>query len=497
MLQSIILPDQLYGELFTAVQMSRVFEDSKTFVDSVPKRDPHQIVQDYHDQKDQPGFDLKKFVEEKFFIPRTPVDDYKTQEHDVVDHINRLWTVLRRKSDNFFQGGSLLPLPFEYIVPGGRFREIYYWDTYFTMLGLKESRQYELMENMVKNLAYLINEYGHMPNGNRSYYLSRSQPPYFSLLLDLLSTIKGPNVYKDYLIELEKEYGYWMDESGKTNHLVKMPDGSILNRYYDQLCIPRQESYIEDVTVTKDLDPEQRAAAYRHIRSACESGWDFSSRWLKDHKKLSSIQTTDMIPVDLNCLLLHIEMTLSKTYKEAGNEVKAESYNKAAQQRKKAIEYYCWSEEQGWYVDYHIVLQQPSTTLTLAGVFPFFFNVSDPQRMETARHILKDKFVCMRGVVATPERTDEQWDAPNGWACLLWMTIIGLENYGEAALAKDIAERWVNLNKKVFKDTGKLVEKYDVMDADKPGGGGEYPYQDGFGWTNGVLLALIKKYNLQ
>ncbi|HWJ30633.1 MAG TPA: trehalase family glycosidase, partial [Flavisolibacter sp.] len=203
MLQSIILPDQLYGELFTAVQMSRVFEDSKTFVDSVPKRDPHQIVQDYHDQKDQPGFDLKKFVEEKFFIPRTPVDDYKTQEHDVVDHINRLWTVLRRKSDNFFQGGSLLPLPFEYIVPGGRFREIYYWDTYFTMLGLKESRQYELMENMVKNLAYLINEYGHMPNGNRSYYLSRSQPPYFSLLLDLLSTIKGPNVYKDYLIELE------------------------------------------------------------------------------------------------------------------------------------------------------------------------------------------------------------------------------------------------------------------------------------------------------
>jgi alpha,alpha-trehalase len=190
-------------------------------------------------------------------------------------------------------------------------------------------------------------------------------------------------------------------------------------------------------------------------------------------------------------------MTLSKTYKEAGNEVKAESYNKAAQQRKKAIEYYCWSEEQGWYVDYHIVLQQPSTTLTLAGVFPFFFNVSDPQRMETARHILKDKFVCMGGVVATPERTDEQWDAPNGWACLLWMTIIGLENYGEAVLAKEIAERWVNLNKKVFKNTGKLVEKYDVMDADKPGGGGEYPYQDGFGWTNGVLLALIKKYNLQ
>src|SRR4051812_19575089 len=268
MLQSIILPDQLYGELFNDVQLSHVFEDSKTFVDCVPKREPHLIVQEYHDHKNEPDFNLRKFIEERFFIPSVPDEDYKTEEQDVVVHINRLWTVLRRKSDNFFQGGSLLPLPFEYIIPGGRFREIYYWDTYFTMLGLKESGQYDLMENMVKNLAYLINEYGHMPNGNRSYYLSRSQPPFFSLLLDLLSTIKGPHVYKNYLPELEKEYRYWMDESGKTGHVVQMPDGSVLNRYYDQLCIPRQESFIEDVAVTKNLDADQKTAAYRHIRSA-------------------------------------------------------------------------------------------------------------------------------------------------------------------------------------------------------------------------------------
>lgn len=497
MLQSIILPDQLYGELFNDVQLSHVFEDSKTFVDCVPKREPHLIVQEYHDHKNLPEFDLKKFIEERFFIPKNPAEDYKTEEQDVVTHINKLWTILRRKSDNFFQGGSLLPLPYEYIIPGGRFREIYYWDTYFTMLGLKESGQYALMENMVKNLAYLINEYGHMPNGNRSYYLSRSQPPFFSLLLDLLSTVKGPDIYKDFLRELEKEYRYWMDESGKTGHIVQMPDGSVLNRYYDQLCIPRQESFIEDVSVTRHLDPDQKATAYRHIRSAAESGWDFSSRWLKDHQDLSTIQTTDLIPVDLNCLLYHIELTLGKVYKETGDTDAANRYCIAAQQRKKAINTYCWSDQLGWYVDYHTVLQQPSTTLTLAGMFPFFFNLSDPHHMETAKQVLKDRFICMGGVVTTLERTGEQWDAPNGWACLQWTTIIGLENYGEEVLAKDIADRWVTLNKKVFKNTGKLVEKYDVMDADKPGGGGEYPSQDGFGWTNGVLLALIKKYNLQ
>ena len=110
------------------------------------------------------------------------------------------------------------------------------------------------------------------------------------------------------------------------------------------------------------------------------------------------------------------------------------------------------------------------------------------ERLQGIVNVLKEKFVQPGGVVTTLKETKQQWDAPNGWAPLQWLTVKGLQNYGQDALAKDIADRWISLNVKVFKETGKLMEKYDVQDTSKLAGGGEYPGQDGFGWTNGVLL---------
>ena len=118
-------------------------------------------------------------------------------ENDVRAHIKKLWPVLTRKPErNITEGNSLLPLPYPFVVPGGRFREVYYWDSYFTMLGLKESGEIGLMENMINNFTYLINQYGLIPNGNRSYYLSRSQTTFFALMVDLLAEKKGNSIYK-------------------------------------------------------------------------------------------------------------------------------------------------------------------------------------------------------------------------------------------------------------------------------------------------------------
>ena len=213
--QSVKTPDEIYGELFKDVQLSQIFPDNKTFVDCIPKRDPAAIVKDYKDIKANPAirFSLKMFVEENFIVPVQPGSDFKTKEVDIVTHINNLWQVLKRDNDTAIKGSSLLPLPYPYIVPGGRFREIYYWDSYFTMLGLKESGESELIENMINNFAYLIDTYGHIPNGNRTYYVSRSQPPFFSMMVALLSTIKGNDVYKKYLPQMQKEYNYWMDKT--------------------------------------------------------------------------------------------------------------------------------------------------------------------------------------------------------------------------------------------------------------------------------------------
>jgi alpha,alpha-trehalase len=494
--QPVAPPDKIYQELFTDVQLSRIFPDSKTFVDCVPRRDPEAILADYRAVKNNPAvrFSLKLFVEENFIIPQPPLSDYESKEKDVVKHIHTLWTVLKRKSDSVVKGSSLLPLPYPYIVPGGRFREVYYWDSYFTMLGLKESGEVETIENMIQNFAYLINQYGHIPNGNRTYYLSRSQPPYFSLMLELLASIKGPQVYALYQPALQKEYDYWMDRTAPTKHVVRMPDGSVLNRYYDQSGQPRQEAHYEDYTLSKNLPSPQKENMNRHLRSAAESGWDFSSRWFRDGRKLSTIQVTNYVPVDLNALLYHLERTLALAHNETGDKLKATFYNQLAAKRRRAIRRYCWSSVNGWYTDYNLVTKKQSPELTLAGMHPFFMGIADTAQVRKAAAVVRRLFLKPGGVITTSKNTGEQWDAPNGWAPLEWVTIMGLDNYGEKELARDIASRWVSLNKKVFAETGKLMEKYDVVDISKPAGGGEYPSQDGFGWTNGVLLALIKKY---
>ena len=503
--QAVQSPERIYGELFYDVQRSGIFPDSKTFVDAVPRKDPKLILDEYKKIRNNPAirFSLELFVEANFILPDTSSSTFHSTL-SLRKHIDTLWQVLKRKPrtdtcapGNSWCRGSLLPLPHEYIVPGGRFREVYYWDSYFTMLGLRESSDTAMIRNMVDNFAALITGYGHIPNGNRSYYLSRSQPPFFSLMVDLLAAERNDSAtYVQYYGALKQEYDYWMDRRASTKHVVKMPDGSLLNRYYDQLSIPRQESFREDEELGEKLPASTRPMLYRNLRSAAESGWDFSSRWLRDGKSLSTIETINLVPVDLNCLLYHLENVLAGASRLKGLKSSAQNYLRLARLRKKAIETYLWSGSHGWYVDYHLPGKKRSNAPTAAGMFPLFFKLAGPERALKARQTLEKYFLKPGGMATTLVPTGQQWDAPNGWAPLQWISICGLENYGYKTLAREMATRWVALNKKVFSQTGKLMEKYNVEKLDLEAGGGEYPAQDGFGWTNGVLIALINQYNL-
>ncbi|MEP6750805.1 MAG: alpha,alpha-trehalase TreA [Bacteroidota bacterium] len=502
-------PDKIYGKFFHDVQMARIFPDSKTFVDCTPKKSPAEIVATYHKLTSNPAirFSIKLFTDENFTLPVTPQLNYITKEKDIVAHIKNLWSVLKRNPDSaVVEGSSLLPLPYPYIVPGGRFREIYYWDSYFTMLGLKESGETATMENMVKNFAYLIDSFGHVPNGNRTYYLSRSQPPFFSLMVELLASIKGDAVYVTYLPELEKEYNYWMEGGDKLKPLqsnktvVKLKDGSIVNRYWDDLDIPRQEAYYEDEMVSSKFQEGKALKVNRDLRAAAASGWDFSSRWFADKKNIATIQTTNIIPVDLNCLLYKLELVLAKAKLLNHNDSAVAVYRKKASHRLNTIDKYCWNKNITFYTDYNFVTQQQSTMVTPAGMYPFcFFNEKPDYMSLLARrvgNVIKIKLLKDGGIVTSENNTGQQWDAPNGWAPLQWMTIWGLDKCGQKELARDIAERWMKLNLDVFIRTGKLMEKYNVTDIKTEAGGGEYPSQDGFGWTNGVFLKLLGIYGM-
>jgi alpha,alpha-trehalase len=499
-------PDKIYGKLFIDVQMNKVFADGKTFVDCLPKRKPAEILADYETTKGTAGFDLKKFVDDNFELPVNPLNNYKTNNNeDVVTHIKNLWAVLKRNPDKPVEGSSLLPLPYPYIVPGGRFREVYYWDSYFTMLGLKESGETEMIDNMVKNFAYLIETYGHIPNGNRSYYLGRSQPPFFSVMVELLAEIKGDSVYQEFLPAMEKEYQFWMDGSDKLKpgqafrRIVKLKNGDALNRYYDDAVVPRQESWREDF-LTAERSGRNKIEMYKHLRACAESGIDFSSRWFADQKTLRTVRTTDILPVDLNALLYHLEMSISKAELMNKKDTLSNIYRRKAIRRREMIDKYFWNKAVTYYTDYNFRTLKQSNHINPAGMYPFCFVNEHPDYMsflgKKVAAVIREKLLKPGGVVTTEFATGEQWDAPNGWAPLEWMTIWGLDRCGQKDLAADIAARWVRLNEKVYKETGKLMEKYNVADINKDAGGGEYAGQDGFGWTNGVLLRLIRQYNL-
>lgn len=490
-------PYDLYGNLFKDVQLKKIFPDNKTFVDCIPNREPEMIVADYEKLRitNPPAESIKKFVADNFIIPLSAAAGYRTDIKDnVIEHIEELWNVLQRSADKPVEGSSLIPLPYPYIVPGGRFREVFYWDSYFTMLGLAESNRWDIIEDMIENFAYLIHTFGFIPNGNRSYFLSRSQPPYFSCMIELLATHKGDEVYKKYLPAMLKEYDYWMDKTHATKHCVQLKNGIVLNRYYDQLDNPRPEAYRQDSTLSNEYTDASQLI--RDLRAACESGWDFSGRWFKDGKTFSTIQTTNLIPVDLNCLLYHLESSISKASALHKKENEAEAFTAKAAQRKAAINQYFYDEKDGWYYDYNISENKQNNQKTIAGITPFFFNIPPENYIEKAAAIVRQDFLKDGGVVTTLINTEQQWDWPNGWAPLQWITIKGLDNYGQKDLAATLAHNWSMLNIKVYRNTGKLMEKYNVIDTHLTAGGGEYPSQDGFGWTNGVLLKILKTYGL-
>lgn len=495
------------GQLFEEVQLKNILGDGKTFPDCVPVRSLEDINKEYLATRNSSAFDLGKFISSNFILPKEYSTDYKSDVNKPIHkHIEELWNELTRKPE--LENSSLIPLPHPYVVPGGRFREIYYWDSYFTMLGLLTSGRTDLITNMLDNFAHLIEKFGYIPNGNRTYFLGRSQPPFFSLMVKLLSKESGNKNAGEtdglirYLPSLEKEYQFWMKGLDKVSakhpselRVVHLPDGSILNRYWDEHNTPRPESFKEDVELSH-RSKQKPDELYRHLRAAAESGWDFSSRWFKDERSFDTIHTTDILPIDLNCLLFHLEKTLAEAYTLSGDEERSSHYLVLSGQRKTAIKKYFWNEEQRFFFDYDFVEQEQKRCLTLAAVFPLFFEVAASEQAIAVQKILKDKFLKHGGMTTTLNVSGQQWDAPNGWAPLQWVTFRGLRNYGFNTLADDLKSKWTDINQSIYQQTGKLTEKYNVVQQAEEGGGGEYPNQDGFGWTNGVLMAMLRESKL-
>uniref|UniRef100_A0A673X7J0 Trehalase n=1 Tax=Salmo trutta TaxID=8032 RepID=A0A673X7J0_SALTR len=477
-----------YGDVLKQVQMAKLFDDDKYFVDMKLKSAPDIILTAFHnlthgDPNSVPPAVLRDFLHKYFeepgkeFEPWSPPDwhdkpQFLTGIADAelrswAEKLHHLWKSLGRKisSDALAhpEQYSQIFTPHPFVVPGGRFRELYYWDSYWVINGLLLSEMTDTARGMILNFIHLIDRYGFIPNGARVYYERRSQPPFLSLMVNVLP--------------------YFMNT----------------------LSIGVKSFETQPLPASPSLYSEAAERLWKELHSGAESGWDFSSRWFVDglgnnNGSLRDTRTSLLIPTDLNALLCRNERTLAHFYRTLGNEPEATRYDKAASARQEAIEAVLWDEERGVWLDYSLVTNTSHPAFYPTNLAPIWAGCySQPSMGQKAVHYLQTSggLEFPNGVPTSLVDSGQQWDYPNAWPPLQHILIQGLSSLPSQEareLGFDLAQRWIRTNWLAYVKYEAMFEKYDVNGDGKPGGGGEYEVQLGFGWTNGVALQLLSQY---
>ncbi|GMT10413.1 hypothetical protein PFISCL1PPCAC_1710, partial [Pristionchus fissidentatus] len=518
------------GRLLEAVNVHSLFNDSKTFVDMPLKEDPKYVHDKFNDlfgnfSVDQINRDdLFAFVNENFSPPGSelascvPMDWHPSpqkimgiQDPDLREWaltLHGIWKQLCKKIHEDIEDHkdrySLIWLEHEFIAPGGRFREFYYWDAYWIVKGLIASEMYTTVQKMIENLGSMIERYGFVPNGGRIYYLKRSQPPMFSAMVyEYYESTHDKAFVRKMLPIMELEQEFW---NGKRMIEVKMTTGNFsVYQYRTEANVPRPESYREDILSAQHINENDRQRFWRDIASAAESGWDFSTRWFKESGIMVDIETTSVLPVDLNALQCWNMDILEYLYERTGNKSQSEHYRNKRADFRDTIHHVFYNNTAGSWFDYNLRTKGHNLEFYASIAVPLFtgcYHSLNQAKSESLFKLMNESGVFnYPGGVPTSMNgnSSEQWDFPNGFSNLNHMIIEGLRKSENAQMqdkAFKIAEKWVFGNYKVFAETGHMWEKYNVIgNVPKPGSGGEYDVQDGFGWTNGVILDLLITYN--
>ncbi|XP_020550686.1 probable trehalase [Sesamum indicum] len=454
-------------------------------------------------------------AEPEDFLPKVKSPEVRAWALEV----HSLWKNLSRKvsgqvleKPDFY---TLLPLENPVIIPGSRFREVYYWDSYWVIRGLLASKMYETAKGIVYNLISLIDEFGHVLNGARAYYTNRSQPPLLSsMVIDIYNRTHDETLVIRSLPALVKEHEFWNSGMHQVNIMDADGTNHSLSRYYALWNQPRPESSTTDrETASKLSNNCDKTQLYRELASAAESGWDFSTRWMRNESDLATLTTTSIIPVDLNVFILKMELDISFLAHVVGDAVTAGRFSEASQARKKAINSTLFCAEMQQWLDYWLSDSNPSKEevytwrrsgqnqkLFASNFIPLWIELfnSDVKMVDDVVLSLQNSgLVRSFGIATSLTDSGQQWDFPNGWAPLQHMIAEGLVRSGSKharCVAKDIVVKWTRTNYVAYKKTGAMHEKYDVEKCGGFGGGGEYIPQTGFGWSNGVVLAFLEEF---
>ena len=392
-------------------------------------------------------------------------------------HINDHWKKLERhhtKDDE-----TLFGLPKPYLVPTFEashsfdFNELYYWDSYFMIQGflLNASRQ-ELVTGILENLVSLQRRLKIIPNASRTYLTGRSQPPFLtSFIFD---------VYQAYAMDKK-----WLAAN------IKVAEDEY-NRVWLGTTKPNERQIYRGLSRYYDIN-------YLHDLAEAESGWDMTPRF--------SRKALNYLPVDLNSLLYKYETDFAKAATIAGDAKAAHDWLKKAEYRKDVMNELMWSSSRNFYYDYDFARQKRGSVSSLAGFYPMWAGMLSHEQAALMLPALK-RFENKGGLTTTDQQfnqrlpgqlpgmgnTPTQWAYPNGWAPLHLIVIQALERYGYKEEARGIAHKWLKTNLDWFNNQGVFLEKYNVVNPEKPPAKGVYPSQTGFGWTNAVFERLCQEY---
>lgn len=389
---------------------------------------------------------------------------------DIIKYLKDNWNLCIR--ENRFDDDTLIGLPYKYTVPSTeQFNELYYWDTYFTNIGLIKLGKAELAKNNVDNMLFLVGKYGFMPNGNRTYYLSRSQPPFLS---EMVKDIY--NYYKDdvWLIgayaALEKEYAFW---NTKRNSPIGL-------NHYDSYIDPKEEKDIAASLIGR-LGMRPSGTDFeiaRHYFATAESGWDMNPRW--------DFEAYNFAAVELNSLLYGFENNMAYFADIIGKS--SEHWKTRADERLQRMQKYML-DDNDIFTDYNFVSNKHSKVFSAASYFPLFVKAASKKQAQALVDNLSrlEESFGISACEAGSYPISYQWDYPNGWACLQHIVIAGLSNYGYDDIAKRIAEKYVSLTEKIFAETGSFWEKYNVAEGNI-NVSNEYKMPPMLGWSAGIYV---------
>ena len=533
------------GPILEAVQRANIFADCKHFVDSPLLVEPQECWRRWHAlPQPVPPDALSAFVNETFGPPGHDLDPWSPPDHQTTPELlarlpagavrdwaaalNNLWPVLGRKLSDATLAHpartTLLPVRHPFVVPGGRFREAYYWDTYWVVQGLLTVDMWQTAASTTRNLLDAARTYGFVPNGLRRYYLNRSQPPLLTQMVDALiasapSAEEAAALLEEALPVLDGEYAWWMRTgvNGSAVHLDASTGrpAATLNRYVVETDAPRPESWREDVLTAAAAAGRSHASVYAELAAGAETGWDYSSRWLDANhapaslalsdaeacdpptEPLCTIRTSSILAVELNAILYRNEVRLEALHTRAHHTEPAARYAAAAAARRTAMDAWMWSDASGFWHDVNWRLGVALPHESAASYMPLWAGAHGEAQAERAVGVLAASILLQPGGVATTlEKTGQQWDWPNAWPPLQQMIVEGLESCGAArgeALGAEVASRWLNSSLIAWTRDGVMHEKMDATRPGEYGGGGEYTPQVGFGWSNGVVLWMLAK----